>query len=251
MQRTGPLPKRVASQVTTQLGLDPLPSSIDGGFDSGDPATGIERDPLHGRMHARLDDTMLRKTGHERAHPQLRDGHRLVGLSAGRHAPACVVGHPVGRRHEQGIVANEIVVDHLDFRQVLHPVGTEIPWNDQLQRVAVENRQRLAVHRPGEQYIRTQRVLDVESLDEVRRRRQYGSIETVESHLPRACLDTGFLQNGLQRNTDPARIAHGTVTQLRAKNTWNGESAAVAGTLIDGDEFARRGNALQFRQGQR
>ena len=57
-------------------------------------------------------------------------------------------------------------------------------------------------------------------------------VHAVEGDLARAALDAGRVENGLERHAPPARIAHGAVAQLPARDARIEKSAAVARALV-------------------
>ncbi len=122
---------------------------------------------------------------------------------------------------------------------MLDPISAVIAGHDQTQREAVENRQIIAIHAIGQHHLAIARVIDIERLDEIRRRIADRSVHSVEGDLPGALLHARHIENRFERHAVPARIAHRAVAQLAAGDSGIGKSAAVARALIDGDEFDR------------
>ena len=122
---------------------------------------------------------------------------------------------------------------------MLHPIGAVIAGHHEPEREAVEHRQIVAVHAIGQHHLAVARMIDVERLDEIRRCVADRPIHAVEGDLPGAGLNARQVQHRLQRHAAPARIAHRAIAELPAGDARIEEAAAVAGALIDGDEFDR------------
>jgi len=82
---------------------------------------------------------------------------------------------------------------------------------------------------------------------------QHRRVEAIERHLLGAGADAGFLEHRLQRNADPAGIAHRTVGELRAEHAWRRKSATVTRALIHRHHFDGLRERLQLieRQAER
>jgi hypothetical protein len=215
------------------------------------PVASVERNALDQGWLSDFNHRVIRQAGDEGAHLELGDGCRLRGGGAGRDAAALVVRQPIPRGHEPGVVSGEHFVDNRDLRQVLDPIGAEVSRHDQLERIAVEKGQLLAVHVPGKQHVRTGRDVEVQRLDERRCAGEHRRIESSEGHLFGARRHAGLVQHGFQRNSRPACIAHRAVAKLRAEHAWIGESPAVSRALIDGHDLDGRRQRAQLRHRQR
>nr|GFA55775.1 hypothetical protein [Tanacetum cinerariifolium] len=248
--RQAPLAERITPEVGAEFRRPPGLAAIDRNIHGLDARAAVESDTLEldrtaGGQHAAAGDA-----GDKTAHRQGRDRPGPGRRGAGCHAQAVIVWHAIGRRHEQGIVAFERLVEHLDFGQVLDPVSAEIAGNDQLQRIAVQVRDVLAVHAPGQEYVVAKRVFDVQRFPEIGGRRQHRLVQAVEHHLSCIGADAGLFQHCLERHPDPARIAHGAVCQLGTEDARRREPAAVAGALVDSHDFDRLSQRLEFGKRQ-
>ncbi|MNF94527.1 hypothetical protein D3C84_772390 [compost metagenome] len=143
------------------------------------------------------------------------------------------------------------MVDDFDLTQVLDPVGAEVAWHHQTNRVSVEKWQVGAIHRPRDHGLAVHGMADVQRLDELRRARQHRLVQPTEGHLRGAGLHPRLFQYRLERYPYPARIAHGAIAQLRAEHSRHREATAVTRTLIDGHHFYRCGKGLELGKGKR
>src|SRR5471030_1574536 len=82
-------------------------------------------------------------------------------------------------------------------------------------------------------------MVDVERLDEIRRRIHDRAVQPAEGDLLRSTLHTSLVEHGLQQHAVPARIAHRAIAELAAGDAGVGKSAAIARALIDGNEVDR------------
>ncbi len=245
LHRQRPFAERIFSEILAEFCRCPGLSAIDRNRDFADALAAVERYSLQ-RHWARLQFRAIRHVGNERADGQAVDRDRCLGHGARLDASAGRVRNPIGDFHKDTV---ENVIDDSDFVQMFHPIGTVIAGHDQTKREAVKNRQILAVHAIGQHYPAIARVVDVERLDEIRRRVADRSIHPVEGDLLRALLHAGLIEHGLQRHAPPARIAHRAIAQLAAPDAWIEKPAAVARAFIDGNEFDR-GKRFYFLQGQ-
>ena len=122
---------------------------------------------------------------------------------------------------------------------MLHPIGAVIAGHYKSKRKTVQKRQVVAVHAVGQHHLAVAGMVDVERLDEIRRRVHHRPIHAVEGHLLRALLHAGHVEHGFQRHAAPARIAHRAITQLTAGDARLEKATAVSRALIDGNEFDR------------
>ncbi len=121
---------------------------------------------------------------------------------------------------------------------MLDPVRAVVARYDEPHRIAIEHRQVGAVHPVGDHHLAVGGVVDVKRLDKVAPAQQR-QVQAVEGDLLRGALHLGARQDVLQRHADPARIAHRAVGELPAGHARVEQRAAVAGALVDGDEFDR------------
>ena len=231
-----PFTERVLAQLFAQLGGLPGLAAIGRDRDLGNALAAVERDAAQHDFLAGLQLRTVLHAGDERARVEAVDRNGLGRSLAGRRARAVVGGNAVGRRHPETV---EDLVEHLDVIDMLDPVRAVVTRHDQAQRVAVEHRQVLVVHRPGQHDFAVQRVIDVERLHKVRAAVDRWLVHAVEADLHRALLDAGLFQHALERHTGPLGVAHGTVAELAAVGARLEEAAAVARALVCGDQTDR------------
>src|SRR5439155_3245223 len=169
----------------------------------------------------------------ERAHPLQRDrlaDHRAVAL-------------PLEEIRLALIVAGEGPVDNLDVGQPFDR-GDPVPArDDETQRVAVLDRERLAVHRIGEERLELARVVEGEAaleLDRVVSAGQRAAIGAAEHDLARAGADSGAIEDLDERNARPFGRAHRAELPLLAGYARLEPRSAVAGAFQGHDRRPRR-----------
>jgi len=129
-------------------------------------------------------------------------------------------------------VALEGHVGDLDLVQPLDRGDRVPPGDDDAQREAVVERQRVAVHRVGEQHRRLVCVLDAEApLETARLRRVTRSVGAAKDQLGRTGLDAGVLEHGSQRHARPLGRARRAQGPLLAFDGGVEERASVSRAL--------------------
>ena len=139
--------ERVTPHISAQLGAAPALAAIGGISHLPDALAAIKGNAAHSRLLTSAQAASVLYRGDERTHVKAPDGPRCCGCGAGFDTGAVVVGYPVGWLHPETF---KWLVHHVNFRQVLDPVSAVVARYDQLDRVAVEQRNFCAVHLVGD-----------------------------------------------------------------------------------------------------
>src|SRR3954452_653240 len=238
-----PLPERVFPEILPESGLRPGFPAISGDCDLLDAFAAVEGNALQ-RLRTGLQLRAISHAGDERAYLEALDRNGGFRRRSRFDAVAVVVGDAIGGLHPKSV---EDIIDDRYFVEVLDPIGAVMAGNDEAQRKAVEDGKIRAIHRISEQDLAITCMVDVKRLDEIRRLVAHGAIHAVEGDLARARLHAGLLENGFERHSSPARVAHGAVAQLPACDARIEESPAVAGALVDRHDLDCR-HLLEVRQ---
>src|SRR4030095_8179425 len=142
------------------------------------------------------------------------------------HAAARSIGNPVAGLHPELL---EDMVNDLDLREVLYPIGGVPARHHEAGWVAIQHGERLAVHLIGHDDVRVLHdPRDVEALDEVWNRGEGGLVQPVKRNLYGALPHAHHGEDVPHPSTDPLGVAHGAVAPLPTQHSRGEAAAAVA-----------------------
>ena len=183
--------------------------------------------------------------------PRTRD-HRRNGFGrkarvAGFHGRD---GHPIRFCHPEILV---FAGQHFDVAEHFDPIGRIPAGDDNAQRKAIEQWQRSAVHRKGNDRVVAAGNIDGNRFDELRRALDRWAIQPFETNEARIGSHSGLVEDIAQPHPAPLRIGHRARPPLRTRDARLEQAATVARALVDGvivDMFARAQDLIE-RQRER